>query len=97
MTVGILAAKAGFVAPFLGVGAGIATALLLRAALSTGKTGALAGYQDYEEMETPSLFPTAMTLPLFGAPERPIGRLEGDTLVLDHRALSDEEDRKASE
>ena len=97
MTVGMLAAKAGFVAPFLGVGAGIATALLLRAALSTGKTGALAEYQDYEEMETPSLFPTAMTLPLFGAPERPIGRLEGDTLVLDHRALSDEEDRKASE
>lgn len=92
VTVGMLAAKAGFIAPFLGAGAGIATNLLLRAAMASSSRGALAGYQEYEELAAPSLFPTATSLPLFGAPKRAIGRIEGDTLVLDHRALGEDEE-----
>jgi hypothetical protein len=93
VSVGALAAKAGFIAPFLGAGAGLAAAVLMRAALSSGRTGVPVGYQEYEEMDIPSLFPAPTGLPLFGAPDRPIGRLEGDTLVLDHRALGHSEER----
>jgi hypothetical protein len=89
----MLAAKAGFLAPFVGSGAGLATALLMRAALGPSGSPRLAGYLEYEEMAQPSLFPTAMGFPLFGAPSRPIGRLEGDALVLDPLALREEEDR----
>lgn len=93
VTAGMLAAKAGFLAPFVGSGAGLATALLMRAALGPSGSPRLAGYLEYEEIAQPSLFPTAMGFPLFGAPSRPIGRLEGDALVLDPLALREEEDR----
>jgi hypothetical protein len=93
VTVGMLAAKAGFIAPFLGAGAGLATALLLRTALSGDGASSLAGYQEFEDSDCPSLFPAATAFPLFGSPDHPIGRLEGDTLVLDHRALSSDEGR----
>ncbi|MEO1992428.1 MAG: hypothetical protein ABGW78_10885 [Pirellulales bacterium] len=91
-TVGMLVAKAGLIAPFLGAGAGIATALLVRAALRS------ADGADKEELVScgkflgNSVFSDATTFPLFKATNQPIGRIEGDTLKLDHRSLSNEEE-----
>jgi hypothetical protein len=89
-TVTFMAAGGGFLAPFIGPVAGIATYFIMKkvfdslnADLSFGK-----GYQEYGANERLLVFDQGLTIPLFGIPAEPIGTFKKDTLVLSEKAMA---------
>jgi hypothetical protein len=83
-TVTFAAAANGFIGPFLGPVAGIATFILLRKILGEVFPAAESGfvYQEFIDEEPVDVFPHEMVIPMPGVPKEPIGILKGERLLL---------------
>ncbi|MEI8374177.1 MAG: hypothetical protein WCJ35_15240 [Planctomycetota bacterium] len=87
VSAGLAAAGGGFLAPFAGPFAGIATALLLRKMLGSNYNNQVR-YETYGTTGNLNLFPRAAGIPLFGCPSEPIGRIKNDEVTFDERAIA---------
>ena len=77
----------GFLAPFLGPAAGIATALLVRKMLTTSEPSTFV-YSEFVTAKDRSLFPSDPVIPVFGCPSEPIGCMKGEAFLPDAKAIT---------
>jgi hypothetical protein len=77
----------GFLAPFLGPAAGIATALLVRKMLTTSEPSTFV-YSKSVTAKDRSLFPCNPAIPVFGCPSEPIGCMKGEAFLPNAKAIT---------
>ena len=91
-TASLVAAGKGFIAPFLGPLSGIISFIILKKLLDkiTEPDDVTVNYIEYENSGLMQTIPNDVTIPLLGTPNKPIGRLENNLLVINDDSIRDQ-------